>query len=170
MLNRICANLSPAKRLSAKKVIWKMPNVEVFSVMFNVILNRREVFVNFPLIFKNINVGRDDIGPLMKEYAEKEGLLIQPKRMLKSSNFLEKGTIIKPLLLFYLELRLVCKKNYYFVQYIPMKCFNNFVQSAVNARREGDENPNSSVVAETIKLLVTSSYGFTRSWIGADML
>ena len=41
-----------------------------------------------------------------------------------------------------------------------MKCFNNFVQSAVNARRGGDENPNSSVVAEKMKLLANSSYGY----------
>ena len=39
-------------------------------------------------------------------------------------------------------------------------CFNNFVQSAVDARREGDENPNSSVVAETMKLLAISSCGY----------
>ena len=45
------------------------------------------------------------------------------------------------------------------MEYIPVKCFNTFVQSAVNARREGDENPNSSVVAETMKLLANSSYG-----------
>ena len=41
-----------------------------------------------------------------------------------------------------------------------MKCFNKFVQSAVNARREGDQNPNSTVVAETMKLLANSSYGY----------
>ena len=34
------------------------------------------------------------------------------------------------------------------------------MQSAVDARREGDENPNSSVVAETKKLLANSSYGY----------
>ena len=32
----------------------------------------REVFANFPSVFKNINVNRDDIGPFIKEYAEKE--------------------------------------------------------------------------------------------------
>ena len=31
---------------------------------------------------------------------------------------------------------------------------------AVNARREGDEIPNSSVVGETMKLLANSSYGY----------
>ena len=34
------------------------------------------------------------------------------------------------------------------------------MQSAVEAKRQGDENPNSSVVAETMKLLANSSYGY----------
>ena len=46
------------------------------------------------------------------------------------------------------------------MQYTPMERFNNFAQSAVNARREGDENPNSSIVAETMKLPANSSYGY----------
>ena len=46
------------------------------------------------------------------------------------------------------------------MEHIPVKCFNKFVQSAVNARREGDENPNSSVVAEKMKLIANSSHGY----------
>ena len=41
-----------------------------------------------------------------------------------------------------------------------MKCLNNFVQSVVNARREGHENSISSVVAETMKILANISYGY----------
>ena len=41
-----------------------------------------------------------------------------------------------------------------------MECFNNLVQSALNARRKGDENPNSSVMAETGKLLANSTYDY----------
>ena len=62
--------------------------------------------------------------------------------------------------MFYLKLGLVCKKVHRFVQYTPIKWFNNFVQSVLDARRQGDENPNSSVVAETIKLLANSSFGY----------
>ena len=120
----------------------------------------KKKFDNFPPIFKNANVGRHDIGLLMIDYAEKEGLLCQQRKMLISSYFLENGTLITPLLLFYLDLGLLCKKIYRFVEYIPVKCFNILVQSAVNARREGDKNPNSSVVAETMKLLANSSYGY----------
>ena len=120
----------------------------------------KKKFANFPPIFQNTNVGRHDIGSLMQDYAEKQGLLCQPRKMLTSSYFLENGTLITLLLLFYLELGLVCKKIYRFVENTSVKCFNKFVQSAVDARREGDENPNSSVVAETMKLLANSSYGY----------
>ena len=34
------------------------------------------------------------------------------------------------------------------------------MQSAIDARREGNKNPDSSVVAETMKLLANSSYGY----------
>ena len=120
----------------------------------------KKKFANFPPIFENTNVGRHDIGLLMKDYAEKDGLLCQSGKMLISSYFLKNGSLITPLLLFYLDLGLICNKIYRFVQYIPLKCFNRFVQSAVNSRRETDDNPNSSVVAETMKLLANSSYGY----------
>ena len=83
----------------------------------------RDYFSNFPLIFKNTAVSRDDIGNLMKQYAEKENIMVQPRRMLMSSFILKNGTTISPLLLFHLQLGLVCKKIHRFVQYTPRKCF-----------------------------------------------
>ena len=41
-----------------------------------------------------------------------------------------------------------------------MKGFNSFVQAAVDARKKGDENSNTIVVAETMKLIANSSYGY----------
>ena len=67
----------------------------------------KEKFAIFPPVFKNTNVGQHDIGSLMKDYAEKEGLLSQPRKMLISSFFFENGALITPLLLFYLDLGLV---------------------------------------------------------------
>ena len=49
-----------------------------------------------------------------------------------------------------------------FVKYTPNKCFNSFVQSAVDARRQKDENPHSSVVAQTMMLLDNSSSGYQK--------
>ena len=96
----------------------------------------------------------------MNDYAENEGPLCQPRKMLISDYFLENGALIILLLRVYLDLGLVCKKIYCFVEFIPVEYINNIVQSAVNARREGGENQHSSVVAETKKLLANSSYGY----------
>ena len=63
--------------------------------------------------------------------------------------------------MFYLQLGLVVTKVHRFVvEYTPRKCFNSFVQSAVDARRKSDENLISIVVAETMKLLANSYYGY----------
>ena len=117
-------------------------------------------FSDFPPIFKNFNVIRADIGDYNWDYAIDNDLLKQPQRMLISSFKFENGTVITPLLNFYLSLGLKCTKIYRFVQYILKKCFNIFVQSVVDARRAGDENPESNVLAETMKLLGNSSYGY----------
>ena len=42
----------------------------------------REKIANFPHIFKNRNVYRQEIGPLMRDYAEKNELMSQPERMI----------------------------------------------------------------------------------------
>ena len=84
----------------------------------------------------------------------------QPQKMLISSSTIQKGTLITLLLLFYLKLGLVVTKIHQFVEYTPKKCFNSFVQAAVDSRRQSDQNPNSSVVAETMKFLANSSYGY----------
>ena len=118
-----------------------------------------ENFANFPPIFKNTLLSKSDIGDLMKNYAEEERLLSQPRKKMISSFTLQNGTLNTPLLFFNLQLGLICTKIHRFVEYTPKKCFNSFVQSAVDARIQGGENPTSSVVTETMKLLTNISYG-----------
>ena len=71
----------------------------------------RSKFIKFPPKIKNTLVSKRDIGDLMKNYAEDEILLSQPRKKLISSLTLQNGTLITPLLLFYLQLGLVCTKN-----------------------------------------------------------
>ena len=78
--------------------------------------NLKKKFANFPPIFKNTNVGREDIGLLMKDYAEKKWLLSQQRKTLISSDFFEIDTLLTPLLLFFLNLGLLRKKHYRFVE------------------------------------------------------
>ena len=151
------------RSLAAEQLLEEIKKGKLFGYVqcdIEVHENLRLNFNNFPPIFKNTLVSESDIGDLMKNYAKEDRLLSQPRKMLISSFTLQNGTLITPLLLFFLQLGLVCTKIHRFVEYTPKKCFNSFVQSAVDARRQGDENPNSSVVAETMKLLANSSYGY----------
>ena len=80
--------------------------------------------------------------------------------MLISSYELTNGIIITFLLLFCLELGLVCATIYRFVESTPAERFISFVQSVLRALRQGDENPNWSVAAEIRKLLRNSLYRY----------
>ena len=154
----------PYKRpLSFENLLSRIRKGELFGYVqsgLRVPEKLREKFQSFPPSFKNILVSRSDIGDFMEKNAEENKLMTQPRRMLISSFHLINGTIITPLLNFYSDFGLECDRIYRFVQYTPMKCFNSIVQSAVDARRKGDENPHSSVVAATTKLLANSSYGY----------
>ena len=86
----------------------------------------------------------------MQNYAIESDLLKHPQKMAPPT----------PLFNFYMELGLQCTNVYRFVKNLTRKCFNKFVQSVVDARRERDEKPFSGVVAETMKLLGNSSYGY----------
>ena len=122
--------------------------------------NLRSKFVNFPPIFRDTSISWSYIRDLMRNYAEEERLLSQPRKWLISSFTLQNGTLRTHLFLFYLHLGLVVTKINRFVEYTPKKCLKNFVQAAVDAIRKSDENTNSSVVAETMTLLANSSYGY----------
>ena len=117
------------------------------------------ISANFPSIFTNTLVSKIAIGDWMKTYAEEEGILCRSRKMLISGFTLQNGTLITPLLLFYLQLGIFVAKIHRFVEYILKKFFHGFVQSAEDARRQGDEIPYWSVASETMKLLATSFCG-----------
>ena len=94
----------------------------------------RSKFDNLPAIFKNTLVSKNDIGDLMKNYAEEQRLFSQPQKVFISSITLQNGTLFTPVLLFYQQWGLVWTKLHYLVEYTPKKCFNSFAQSAVDAR------------------------------------
>ena len=76
----------------------------------------RANFANFPPIFKKTLVSKSANADMMKNYAEEERFLSQPQKKLISSFTLQNGTLITPLLLFYLQLGLVCTKRHRFFE------------------------------------------------------
>ena len=83
----------------------------------------RDYFSNFPPIIRNTAVSSVDNGNLTKQYAEKGNIMVQPRRMLISCFILTNGTIINPLLLFFLQLGLVCRKIHWFCSIHSQKVF-----------------------------------------------
>ena len=49
---------------------------------------------------------------------------------------------------------------FWLLQYTHRRCFESFVQNAVDARREADQNTESTVVTNTMKLIGNSSSGY----------
>ena len=161
--NHVRTHFPFKKPLSAKSLVQNIRNELIFGYMqcdLSISDKLKAKFSNFPPIFKNIDVSRNDIGEYMKTYMEEIDLFKQPQRMLISSFKLNNGTFITPLFNFYLDLGLQCTKICRFIQYTPRKVFKSFVQSVVDGRWAGDENPLSGVVVETMKLLGNSSYGY----------
>ena len=95
----------------------------------------------------------------MKTYADEERSS-HLQKTLKSGITKQNGTLITPLLLFYLQMELVVTKTHRFVEYISKKIFNSLVQLAMDTRRPSDENPSSNVDAETMKLPAYSFVGY----------
>ena len=136
---------------------------EIFGMIecdVSVPIELRPLFEDFPPIFKNVEVSRDDIGEHMKNYAEVNGLLKRPQKMTISSYFQKQGLFITPLLKYYMTLGIKVSNVCQLIEFDNNSCFKPFVQSVVDARRGGDTNPDSCVVAETMKLIGNSAYGY----------
>jgi G:T-mismatch repair DNA endonuclease (very short patch repair protein) len=118
-------------------------------------------FAEMPPIFKNVNIKRDDIGEFMKNYAEANDIMPQPRRSLIGSFWGKKILLSTPLLRWYLNHGLVVTRVYEFVEYTPKACFEPFGQAVSTARREGDACPEKIIIADSMKLLGNSSYGKT---------
>ena len=150
--NTLLPDVPYRRSLAAEQLLEEIKEGKLFGYVHcecEVPESLRSKLVNFPSIFKNTLVSKSVIGDLMKNYVEEERLVSQPRKTFNTA-----------LLLFYLHLGLVVTKIHRFFEYTLKKSFKSFVQAAVDGRREGDQNPNSSVVAETMKLLANSSYGY----------
>ena len=118
----------------------------------------RAHFAEMTPIFKNVKISRDDIGEPMKKYAEANHIMKQPRRSLIGSYKGKKILLTTPLLQWYLAHGLEVK-IYQVIQYWPNDCFKAFGEKVSQARRDGDQDPDQAIIADTMKLLGNSAYG-----------
>ena len=148
--------------LGAVQLLKEMKKGKLFGYVqcnIHVPENLTAKFAKFPPFFRNTLVSKNDIENLMKNNAEK-AIFSQPRKILVSSFTLQNCTLIAVFFLFHVQFGLVCTKIDHFVDYTLKKSLHSFVQSAVDARTNGAKNLVPSVVADTMKLLANSSYGY----------
>ena len=119
----------------------------------------RDKFSEFTPIFKNIEVGREHLGPFMYDYCLQNDLLRQPRRTLVGSYKGDNILLSTPLLQWYLEKGLKLKEITLVIQFVPEKCFASFADKVSNARRAGDKDKSQSIISDSMKLIGNSSYG-----------
>ena len=123
----------------------------------------KEYFADMPPIFKNVEITINDIGEHMNKYCEEYGLMKQPRRQLIGSYFGDEILLATPLLKWYLSHGLVVTDVQQVIEYRPQRCFKDFGDRVTAARRKGDLNKDSSILADSYKLLGNSGkYIFLR--------
>ena len=116
-------------------------------------------FRDLPPIFKNTQVSREDIGDFMKQYAQENGLLNTPSRMLISSYYGEKILLATPLLRWYLSKGLEITKIHAILEFTPDACFAPIADKVSDARRQGDVDARYAITGQNCKLIGNSGYG-----------
>lgn len=128
-------------------------DIEVPSEMY-------ERFSEFSPIFVNCEVDFNDIGEHMQSYVNENNLDKKPKRLLLGVMKARKILLATPLLKWYLEHGLKVTKVYQTIEFdLDNNPFHGFVNNVTSARREGDKDPNKSILALTSKLIGNSAFG-----------
>ena len=156
--------VEPRKQLTFEKIIEGIQSESLFGLLICSIHTPEELkpkFSDFPPIIKNTMISRSDIGEYMQKIAEEQGFLKKPRKYLISSYFGEEILINTRMAKFYLELGLKITRIQEFIQFFPMKCFDELSQEIVQNRRLGDIDPDKKVLAMTSKLCGNSLYSAT---------
>ena len=118
-------------------------------------------FEEFPQIFKNCEIGRDEIGEHMKEFAERNKLLHRPEKSWLPLSSLNDDQLSHHFCYFiWKKVFVVLRDVFLFLQHTPRRCFESLPQNLVDSRREGYPNKEWTVVDQNMKLIGNSSYGY----------
>ena len=109
--------------------------------------------------FSVILVKMENMSPSMSEQVREEGLCEKPRQLLVRGMKAEKIFLASPLLWWYLKHGLVVTEVHKSLEYIPKACFKPFTDQVSQARRNGDDDADTAIIAETMKLVGNSTCG-----------
>ena len=118
-------------------------------------LSPYDYFREMSPLFCSTDIAFDDIGAHIREYQ----LSDQPRRLLVGGMKARQILLATPLLQWYLNHGLVVTKIYQVVEFQQQRCFREFVKAVSDARRQGDIDPDTTIIADTMKVIGNSGYG-----------
>ena len=157
-------DMSEKKSMTESEIISAIESESFFGLVecdVHVPTDLQSKFQEMPPIFKNVNIGREDLSPLMKNFAIKNNLYRSPQRSLIGSMFGKKILVLTSLLKWYLDHGLKISKVYQIVQFKKHRCFREFGEAICDERRLGDADPSTKVRSDTAKLSGNAIYGAT---------
>ena len=132
---------------------------EAWQGNFTLELSPYEYFKEFSPIFCTTEVPLEVIGEHMMQHCADHHVLTKSRHLLVGGMKAKKFLLATPLLQWYLNHGLVVTRLYEIVEFSPVRCFKNFVEQGVDGRRQSDSDPNLSLLGDTFKILLNSSYG-----------
>ena len=119
----------------------------------------RDKFSEMTPIFKNVEIGRSEVGEHMQAFAEQHDIMTTPWRTLIGSYKGVKILLGTPLLKLYLDEGLVVTRVHQVVQWRSHPWLEPFADFVPTSRRATDADPNQKILRETAKLVGNADFG-----------
>ena len=118
-----------------------------------------QYFQEMSPLFCTTEIPFEAIGQHMQTHIRQYHLSAQPRRLLVGGMKAQQILLATTLLQWYLNHGLIVTKIYQVVEYQQQRCFLDFVKEVSDARRQGDIDPDTAIIADTSKVIGNSGYG-----------
>lgn len=118
-----------------------------------------EYFREMSPLFCTTEIPFEAIGQHMQAHIWEYQLSDQSRKLLVGGMRARQILLATPLLQWYLNHGLMVTKIYQVVEFQEQRCFRNFVQEVSDARRQGDADPDTAIIADTMKVIGNAGYG-----------
>ncbi|KAJ8321637.1 hypothetical protein KUTeg_000108 [Tegillarca granosa] len=132
---------------------------EKWSSDFKHRLSPYEYFQEMSPLFCTTDVPFEAFGEHMQRHVENHNLSKASRRLLVGGMKAQQILLASPLLKWYLDHRLQVTKVYQVVEYQQQRCFHQFVEEVSHARRKSDEDKDTAIIADMMKVIGNSAYG-----------
>ena len=110
-------------------------------------------------LFCTTEIHFEAIGHHMQKHVVTYNLSKASRQLLVGGMKGEQMLIATPLLRWYLNHGMTVTKIYQVVEFQSQRCFQDFVSEVSDARRLGDDAPDTAIIADTMRVIVNSGYG-----------